>query len=107
MINYIWSGLIVISFAVAAFTGKIQATTQAAFDGAGLAVTTCLALLGIICLWSGIMKIGEKSGLVEIIAKALRPVTKLLFPKLPKDSPALHAIVMNMVANLFGKLVIS
>ena len=102
MLNYIWSGMILISFAVAIFTGRIEETTAAAMDGAGNAIQTCIGLLGVMCLWSGLAKIAENSGLTSVFAKLLRPVTKIIFPKLKKDSPALNAIVLNMVANLLG-----
>ncbi len=102
MLNYIWSGMIVVSFVVATFTGRIDAVTAAAMDGAGAAVETCVGLLGTMCLWTGIARIGEDSGLTGVFAKVLRPVTKILFPRLKKDSAALNAIVMNMVANLLG-----
>ena len=61
-----------------------------------------MALLGIMCLWTGLAKIGERAGLVNVMAKLLRPLTRLMFPKLQADSPALGSIVMNVVANLFG-----
>lgn len=102
MLNYIWSGMILISFAVAIFTGRIEETTAAAMDGAGNAIQTCIGLLGVMCLWSGLARIAENSGLTSVFAKLLRPVTKIIFPKLKKDSPALNAIVLNMVANLLG-----
>ena len=57
MLNYIWSGMILISFAVAIFTGRIEETTAAAMEGAGNAVQTCIGLLGVMCLWSGLAKI--------------------------------------------------
>ncbi len=102
MLNYIWSGMILISFAVAIFTGRIEETTAAAMEGAGNAIQTCIGLLGVMCLWSGIAKIAENSGLTSVFAKLLRPVTKVVFPKLKSESAALNAIVLNMVANLFG-----
>ncbi len=102
MLNYIWSGMILISFAVAIFTGRIEETTAAAMEGAGNAVQTCIGLLGVMCLWSGLAKIAENSGLTSVFAKLLRPVTKIIFPGLKKDSAALNAIVLNMVANLLG-----
>jgi len=57
--------------------------------------------MGVMCFWSGIMNIAEKSGVTEIIAKILKPVTKILFPKL-KDEKAINAIIMNMTANMLG-----
>lgn len=94
--------MILISIAVSMFTGKVEATAAAAVDGAAAAVEMCIALLGIMCLWTGLAKIGERAGLVKLIAKLLRPLTRLIFPKLEQDSKALGSIVMNVVANLFG-----
>ena len=102
MINYIWAGMIVVSFVAAAFTGNLEQTANAAFTGAGDAVQLTLTLAGIMCLWTGLAKIGEKAGLMHIFAKLLRPLTRLFFPRLDPHSPAMHAIVMNMVANLLG-----
>ena len=102
MLNYIWCGMILISFAVAIFNGRIEETTAAAMDGAGNAIQTCIGLLGVMCLWSGLAKIAENSGLTSVFAKLLRPVTKVVFPRLKKESAALNAIVLNMVANLLG-----
>jgi len=105
--NYIWAGMILLSFLTAILTGNLEATTSAALDGAKSAVEMCITLLGIMALWTGVMKIGEKSGLIEKFAKLLSPVTRLLFPRLKKNSAALNAIVMNMVANVLGGKVIS
>ena len=102
MLNYIWCGMIIISFVVAIFTGQVDNTAKAAMEGAGSAVETCIGLLGVMCLWTGIAKVAENSGLTEVFAKLLRPITKIMFPKLKSDSAALRAIVMNMVANLLG-----
>ncbi|MEE1012782.1 MAG: hypothetical protein U0L92_00500 [Clostridia bacterium] len=62
MLNYIWGGMILISLIVSIFTGQVEATAAAAAEGAGAAVQTCLTLLGIMCLWTGLAKIGEKPG---------------------------------------------
>ena len=102
MLNVIWGGMILISLIVSFFTGRVDATAAAAAEGAGAAVQTCLTLLGIMCLWAGLARIGEKAGLVQAMAHLLSPLLKLLFPKLEKDSPAHGSIVMNMVANLLG-----
>jgi len=102
MLNYIWSGMILISFVVAMFTGRIDETTASAMEGAGRAIETCIGLLGTMCLWSGLARIAENSGLTLVFAKLLRPVTKVIFPKLKSGSAALNAIVLNMVANLLG-----
>ena len=102
MLNYIWGGMIIISLIVSVLTGRVEQTAAAAAEGAAAAIESCISLLGIMCLWTGLARIGEKAGLVRLFARALRPVTKLIFPMLDADSPALGAIVMNVVANLFG-----
>lgn len=102
VINLIWLGLIVVSFIVAAFTGRIDAVTKAAFDGAQLAVEVALGLIGVITFWLGIMKIAEQAGMVESLAKLVRPLTARLFPSIPVHHPAIGAIVLNISANLLG-----
>jgi spore maturation protein A len=91
-----------ISLVTALFTGKLEIVTNAAMEGASEAVSMSLSLLGMICLWTGIMKIAQDSGTIDIFARTMRPVTKLLFPRLPENCEACDAIVMNMVANIFG-----
>ncbi len=102
MLNYIWMGLLLIGFAVGIVNGRIDQVTKAAMDSAQTAVTVCIGLLGVMCLWTGLMKIAEKSGLVTVIGRAVRPVMFFLFPGIPRDHPALGAIVMNLVANFLG-----
>lgn len=102
MLNYIWGGMILIAFVVSLFNGRLEEVTSAAIEGAGVAIETCIGLLGIMCFWSGLAKIAENSGLTRVFARVLRPITRLLFPKLKKESAAMSAIVMNMVANLLG-----
>ncbi|MDD3766608.1 MAG: nucleoside recognition domain-containing protein [Eubacteriales bacterium] len=102
MINYIWGALMLISLVTAFFTGRLEAVTKAAMEGAGEAVSMSLSLLGVICLWTGMMKIAEEGGLINLFAKLLKPVIKFLFPGLPPNSSAADAIVMNMMANILG-----
>ncbi|EPR14294.1 nucleoside recognition domain-containing protein [Ruminiclostridium papyrosolvens] len=102
MLNYIWIGLLMIGFAFGIVNGRLDDVTKAAMDSAQTAVTVCIGLLGVMCLWTGLMKIAEKSGLIRIIGRAVRPVLGFLFPEIPKDHPALGAIVMNLVANFLG-----
>ena len=102
MLNYLWSGMILVSLVVAIFMGRIENVTGAAMEGAAMAVETCLGLLGSMCLWTGLAKIAENSGLTKVFAKLLSPLTRVIFPKLKKDSTAMNAIIINMVANLLG-----
>ncbi len=81
---------------------KLKDVTNAVIDYAGIAVNIAIGLIGVMALWLGIMKIAEEAGLIQIIAKALKPVMKFLFPEVPSDHPAIGAIIMNMSANMLG-----
>ena len=100
--NYIWFFIILISIISAICTGRIDAVVNAILTGAQKAVEIAIYLAGIMAFWLGIMKIAEKSGLIEIIAGAITPVAKFLFPDIPKDNPAVGDIAMNFTANAFG-----
>ena len=102
MLNYIWFGMIFISVLVGTITGNINAVTDAAISMAKTAVEIAISLIGIMALWLGTMKIAEESGLISIIARALRPIMVRLFPDVPKDHPAIGSIVLNMAANILG-----
>ena len=102
MLNYVWFGIILISVVTGIFTGKIDAVTEAAIQSAETAVELSLGLIGIMALWLGIMSIAERSGLVELIAKVVKPITLWLFPDVPPDHPAIGSIVLNMAANMLG-----
>ena len=82
MMNYIWGGIILLSLIVSVFTGRVEQTAAAAVSGAGSAVDLSLSLLGIMCLWTGISKIGEDAGLIRRIAKILTPPIRFVFPRL-------------------------
>lgn len=102
LINTIWLGLLTLGIVVGMLTGRLDQVTKAAFDGAQSAVEVALGLISIMTLWLGIMKLAEASGLVRILARALRPVTGFLFPGIPRDHPVLGTIVMNISANILG-----
>ena len=102
MLNYIWFGLIFISVVVGTITGRIDQVTEAAITMSKTSVEIAIGLIGIMALWLGTMKIAEDSGLIQIIAKSLRPITIRLFPDVPSDHPAIGSIVLNMAANMLG-----
>jgi spore maturation protein A len=102
MVNYIWLAMIVVSIITAGAQGNIDVITKAAFEGADTAVKVSLSLIAIMTFWLGIMKLAEAAGLVQALARLVRPVTAFLFPSIPKDHPALGAIVMNLSANVLG-----
>ena len=102
MLNYIWFGLIFISVLVGTITGRIDEVTEAAIAMSKTSVEIAIGLVGIMALWLGTMRIAEESGLIQIIARALRPITIRLFPDVPSDHPAIGSIVLNMAANMLG-----
>lgn len=81
---------------------KIKAVTKAAIEYADVAVTISLGLIGVMALWLGIMKVGEAAGLLELLTKALLPITKRLFPDVPPNHPAVGMMIMNVAANMLG-----
>ena len=80
----------------------MKALTDKTLDSAKGAAALALGLIGVLALWSGIMRVADNAGLVALLARALRPVLRRLFPDVPQDHPAMGAIVMNMSANLLG-----
>lgn len=102
MVNYIWLFFIVASFVVAAITGKMDAVTQAAFEGAKSGVTISFGLISIMVFWLGIMRIAEDAGLLQKMARMLGPLVRMLFPDVPRNHPAIGYIMSNLSANLFG-----
>jgi spore maturation protein SpmA len=103
MLNYVWLAFLVVAVLVGGFTGKLPDLTSGAFEGAEKAVMkVVLPLLGIWAIWLGMMRLAERAGLVQALARALRPVMRRLFPEVPRDHPAVGAMVMNMAANMLG-----
>ncbi|MHA7962946.1 nucleoside recognition domain-containing protein [Paenibacillus sp. CAU 1782] len=102
MVNWIWLFFIVASVVVAAFTGKMDDVTAAAFDGAKSGVTVSFGLISIMVFWQGMMSIAEQAGLLKKLAAMLGPAVRWLFPDVPKDHPAMGYIMSNLSANLFG-----
>ncbi|MEV5028447.1 nucleoside recognition domain-containing protein [Paenibacillus sp. LPE1-1-1.1] len=102
MVNWIWLFFIVASVVVAAITGKMDAVTQAAFEGAKSGVTVSFGLISIMVFWLGMMRIAEDAGLLQTLARMLGPIVRKLFPDVPPNHPAIGYIMSNLSANLFG-----
>ncbi len=79
-----------------------KALNNAAFDAATSSVKICIDLIGIMALWLGLLKIAHDAGLVDMLARALRPIVRWLFPGVPDGHPAQGAILMNLSANMLG-----
>ena len=102
MLNYIWLGMIILAVLLGGINGKIEDVTKSAIDSAGGAVTIAIGLIGVMALWLGVMKIAEDSGLIKVLAKAIAPILKWLFPDVPSDHPAMGSMTMNIAANMLG-----
>lgn len=102
MMNYIWPCLILISVLFGLLNGRTAEVSDAFFSGAADAVQLFLTLLGMIALWSGIMKIADHIGLTKALSRLFSPVLKRLFPGVEEDSPASRSISMNVAANMLG-----
>ena len=98
----IWAGMAVCSLVCALATGKMDAVATAAMEGAAAAVELCLSMLGVMCLWSGIMEVMSRCGLTAGLARLLRPVLGWLYPDFAGDRGVMDAVAANVSANLLG-----
>jgi spore maturation protein SpmA len=102
LLNWIWLALIWGAVVFAAFTGRMEAVSKAAFDEAIGAVSLVIKLVGPMILFLGLMNVASQGGLLAAIARGLRPLLRRLFPEVPPDHPAMGAMVMNLAANVLG-----
>ncbi len=103
MLNGLWLGMVVLAVLVGAAAGRLREVTEGAFAMADTAVMKiALPLAGVKALWLGLMRLAERSGLVQVIAGGLRPLLRRLFPEVPENHPAMGAMVMNLAANMLG-----
>ena len=108
VLNYIWIAFFVIAFIFALIglamgdTTIFQKIVDSTFDSSKNAFEISLGLTGVLALWLGIMKIGEKAGVVNVLARALSPVFTRLFPDIPKNHPVMGSIFMNIASNMLG-----
>src|SRR5215813_12155824 len=103
MLNYIWLGLVVLAVIIGGCTGSLKAVAEKSFEMAETSVMKiALPLVGIMAIWLGIMRLAERSGLVSLLARLLRPVMRFLFPDVPAEHPAMGSMLMNIAANMLG-----
>ena len=102
MLDHLWAGMILAGILWAAFHGRLSDVTLGMLDGAADAVSLGVTMLGVLSFWSGILKIGERSGLVDWLAGKMGPVLRFLFPRLDPEHPAMRHIAVNMIANMLG-----
>ena len=97
-----WVAMAVAAVLCGAVTGRMEAISQAAMAGAQSAVTLCLGMAGALCLWSGVLEVMRRSGLIQRLQKLLRPVLRRLYPDVPADGGTMDAVSANVAANLLG-----
>lgn len=102
MLNILWPIFIIISYIYALFSGNLEKINNGIFESASSAVELTLTFFGTITLWCGIMQIAKDSSLSKKLAKALKPLIKLLFPDVNENDPAHEEISLNIIANFLG-----
>ena len=102
MLNYLWSGMILIGVLWGAFHGQLAAVTEGALTSAKEAVTLCITMLGVMTLWTGVLEVGKRAGLIDQLSRRMRPVLRFLFPRLSPESEAAKQISVNVIANILG-----
>lgn len=103
MLNYLWLGLVLLAVVLGGLNQRLPQITDAAFDAAKTAVMTiALPLIGLTALWLGVMRLAERAGMVRVLARAMRPALRWLFPEVPAHHPAMGSMLMNLAANMIG-----
>lgn len=102
MLNGIWIFMVVVSLIAAAFSGHVNDVTLASVEWAKKAVTIALGLIGIMAFWLGMMRVARDAGILNGLARSLRPIMTRLFPGVPAEHPAMSAMIMNISANMLG-----
>ena len=101
-LTWVWVGMVCVELIYGAATGQSAAVGAAAAQGVQQAVTFCLTVGGMICLWSGVMEVMRRSGIAAGLSRLLQPVLRRLFPRASRDAQTLDALSMNVSANLLG-----
>lgn len=102
MMNYLWSGMILVGILYSIFAGTLGNVTESVVNSAREAVTLVISIAGITAFWTGIMKIAEQAGLVEKLARKIKPLLRFLFPELEKEEKANYYISLNFLSNFLG-----
>ena len=102
MLNYLWAGMTLTGILWGALHGQMTAVTDGAIQASKEAVTLCITMLCVMPLWTGVLEIGHRSGLVDQLAGRMGPILTFLFPRLDPDGEARKQISVNMIANILG-----
>lgn len=102
MLNYVWAAMMALGILWGAFHGNLAGVTNGALESAKEAVALGVTMLGVMSFWTGILKVGEKAGLTEALARGMYPALRFLFPRIPKGHPSLEPVCANVIANMLG-----
>ncbi|HHV09293.1 MAG TPA: nucleoside recognition protein [Clostridiales bacterium] len=102
MLNYLWGIMIVLGVTVGVLRGEIGAVSNATINSSKEAVSLCITMLGIMAMWTGVMQVAKKCGLVAAFTRALHPIIRFLYPSIPKGHIVNEYIASNMIANILG-----
>ncbi|MBQ8592181.1 MAG: nucleoside recognition protein [Lachnospiraceae bacterium] len=102
MLNYIWAVMILIGIVYGAFTGKMEAVTNAMLDSAGEAVSLCITMVGVMSFWMGLMEAARECGVIDKLTRGIQPFISFMFPQIPKEHKAREYISTNIIANVLG-----
>ena len=102
MLNYLWGIMIIVGIVYAGITGNLGAISDGALNGARDAVDLCITMAGVMSVWTGLMKIGQKSGLIEKCSCGIGPLMHWIFPDVPVKSKAMEHMTANFIGNFLG-----
>ena len=102
ILDYVWGFMLLIGIVIGAMNGKLKDITNALLSSANKSVEMAIGLMGVMCLWLGIMNIAKKAGIIEALSRRLKPIVRFLFPDIPNGHPAQGAVLMNIIANVLG-----
>ena len=102
MLNGLWAGMVLVGIIYGSITGNIEAVSLGALDAAKEAVSLCITMVGVMALWTGLMEIAGKTGLIAQLTRGIGPVIRWLFPDIPEGHEAREHITANVIANILG-----
>lgn len=102
MLNKLWGFMILIGLSFGIIKGEVEALSNAAIDSAGEAVSLAITMLGIMALWTGLIEVARRSGLLDTLTHGLSPLLKFLFPRIPENHKVNEYIAANIIANVLG-----
>ena len=102
MLNLLWPIFIILSISYAIFSGNIENVSKSITESTESAVNLTLPLIGITCLWSGLMEIASNTNIIKHLSNMLSPIVKFLFPNIKEEQKGFKCIIMNIIANILG-----